>query len=488
MADFSGAESIGFLLGGGAKHLRESAFEEGRLRTARTEDALANARKKQLEATALAAQEKEFESIGDAIAATGDPNAALITAMMRAGRGNAQQLAGGLLGGQEFGQRQTLADPATPIGEQFAAGQGVQGKVLPQLEAVGAGDAVNLLDEEQALAPTPLGLTMQRENLASAALSDERRINPQRFLQGGGEGGDKAPSGFKLNPNFDPSLPEEGANTELLARTGGPQDPNTKGRLGTRERQVVGRVLTAGANTASDLANIVSLPSGASTGFLGSGIAALPAVGILDATAGHLKQKVSSTEQRRYQALLGGLTTQLSTLEKQGMQGSQALAEQYETLVLRPSDTIADKMWKLALIKQTTVNGLESLLAINPLSKDSQAHVRAIIQRVGKAVPYDPDDVIALETAQNANPQATMKEIIAQKIAQTPEAVTLDVDLEPEVESEQALEELLITQGLGQHDEQGQIVDERGWIFMRSADGSPAWVSPDGAEFEPIAE
>jgi hypothetical protein len=397
MPEYSGANKIGFLLGGGAKQMKQQAFEEGRLNTARTEDALATARIKQLEATAKAEQERQFQSIGDEIARAGGTDAALRVAIMKAGRGNADQLQNAMLGFQEQDFRTTLGDPESDPETAFAAGQGVQGKVLSPYDMVGANDYTDLRSGATDLLQTPTGAAGTKKNEAQAALYDERRTNPQRFLAPtGGAGGVKPPSGFMLNPDFDEAAPEGETNTRLRAITGGPQDPNTPGKLGVRERQVVARVTNAAFNTANDLENLMSIPSSASTGFLGTGVGAAPGVSVLDATAGQLKYALAPDEVRDYQRILAGLSRQMLALEAMGMAGTEAMAESYDALMFRKYDTIEDKMMALALMRQTTENGLRTLITINPLSATSKRELASTMQRMAAAVPFTVEDVLAL--------------------------------------------------------------------------------------------
>jgi hypothetical protein len=240
--------------------------------------------------------------------------------------------------------------------------------------------------------------TIQR-NVASARLSDERRTNPSAFRSttATGPGGVRAPSGFVDNPNFDPNLPEDSkTNPRWMAGTGGPQDPNTPGKLGVRERQVVGRITNAGFQTASDLENLMSIPAQASTGFLGTGMGAAPSVSVLDATAGQLKYALAPEEVRDYQRILSGLSRQMMALETMGMAGTQQMADSYDSLMFRNYDTIEDKMMSLALMRQTTENGLRTVITINPLSDDSKKELQGVMARMATAVPFTVEDVLAL--------------------------------------------------------------------------------------------
>ena len=481
MPDYGGAESIGFLLGGGAKQIKAEAYEEGRLHTAKTEDALAAARIKQIEAKARAEQERQIEQIGDMIAKSGDPDAALRAAIMMGGRGNSQQMQGAMLGFQEQDFRSTLGDPDSPIGDQFAAGQGVQGKVLPKIESVGTGSSLNLLDETPQLEATPVGESTIQRNVAAAELSDARRTNPAAFRSQGPTGAPvgphgKPPSGFIDNPNYDQTQPVSDANPVWLR--------GTQQSSGVRERQVVARVLNAAANNAADLANIVEMPSGANAGVLGSGMFAHQGIGILDAAISDMKMKLSDDEVDNYNAMLGGLTSSMVTLERMGMQGTEGLAEEFGALVFRPGDTLERKMLKLALIRQSTENAVETVIAVNPMDAETQTFARNLLSKVQEAVPYTPRDVILLQRKQKGQPTATLRSVIAETHgieSNQPAGAAPATTGAP-------MEQIILERGLGAPDEQGNIVDDRGWILTRDAQGNYAWVSPDGAEFEEVAQ
>ena len=478
MPDYSGLEGIGFLLGGGAKQIKAEAYEEGRLHTAKTEDALAAARIKQIEAKAKAEQERQIEQIGDMIAKSGHPDAALHAAIMMGGRGNSQQMQNARLGFQEQDFRTTLGDPDAELVDQFAAGQGVQGKVLPKIESVGTGSAINLLDETPELAATPVGKSTIRSNEALAQLRDERRINPQRFLSTGRSTGPhgKPPSGFIDNPNYDQTQPVSDANPVWIR--------GTQQSSGVRERQVVARVLNAAANNAADLANIVEMPSGADAGVLGSGMFANQGIGILDAVISDMKMKLSDDEIDNYNAMLGGLTSSMVTLERMGMQGTEGLAEEFGALVFRPGDTLERKMLKLALIRQSTENAVETVISVNPMDAEAKTFARNLLSKVQEAVPYTPRDVILLQRKQKGQPTATLRGVIAETHgieSNQPTGAAPAATGAP-------MEQIILERGLGVPDEQGNIVDDRDWILTRDAQGNYAWVSPDGADFEEVAQ
>lgn len=435
MAD-NGFQKLGFLLGGGAGQVREEAYQEGRYRTAQTENALASARENQLQAEAEARKLKARAQIEDNIIATGgDPNEARLLGSLAVGEAGSDFKAGmeGLQVGQETDFRETLGNPDADPLAQFAAGQGVQGKVLSPYAMTGSGDAVDLRapaapGAEPDFLTTPLGETMAAENVASAAASNELAALRGRTPRLGGASGldadgnplpFKVPSNFKVNPNFDPEKPPGPGNEEIVPISGGPKDPNTPGTLGSRERQIIIRVIGAARNTVSDLQNIMSLPSGASRGVLGTGIGGAPGASVLEATVDTLKNRVAEEEVRDYNAMLGGFTNALATIERQGLVGSDGLSAQYESLILRPEDTTLNKMRKIALVRQAVENGLEPHLYSNVLPPELEAYVGNLITSVKQAVPFSPRDV-ALLGVEPEGSRVTIADIINEAGADIP--------------------------------------------------------------------
>jgi hypothetical protein len=160
-------------------------------------------------------------------------------------------------------------------------------------------------------------------------------------------------------------------------------------------------VLNAAGNTALDLGNITAMPSGASTGYFGTA-----GTGLLEAVPGKLANLVSPEEVQQYRAIVGTLGEQLATIERMGMRGSQGLSQKFDTLALEPTDTVGTKMLKLAQMRQTVENGMETMLALNALNSDMSARARYLIAQVKTAIPFTPQDVLALR--QSKNPTATL--------------------------------------------------------------------------------
>lgn len=491
MAD--GFEKLGALLGGGLTGVRENAYKEGRLHSARTEQALASARKSQLEATTLGEQERQIAEMEDMAADSGDPLGLMVAQAVRAGGGNAHQIMQAQLAGQEYGFRKGVADVGTGNEQRHRNLQALEGKPSSNFIEMGAGEVVDATAPQQAVSLTPLGETMAAENRASEFASNEMGLLRQRTPRLGSTGagtspdGVKAPSGYMLNPDFDPSQPESSTNPRLRALLGGPADPNTQKPLGVRERQVISRVVNAGMNTAADLANIMRLPTGVSTGFLGTGLAATPGSSVMEATAGMLKYKLADSEVRDYQRILAGLTNQMQTMESMGMAGTESMREAYNALSLRPLDTVEDKLMALALIRQTTENGLRTVMSVSPLPDVTRDEVLRMLTVIAESVPFTPEDVIDLKL--DASGSMTLAQAAAPMRAKLDAAAGAAPGAAPQAAAGPSMEQLVLEAGGATMDPQtGRIVREDGFVlYGPDAQGNYAFVGPNG-EIEEVAQ
>lgn len=474
----TGWQALGDVLGGGID--RQGAYDEGRLRTAQTEGALLAARERQLKNLTTEAQMREQAKLDDTYAAMGVPNPREMATITRSGlASDFSQATTGMGNVQEYNFRETLADPTAPLGEQFAAGQGVQGKVLSPYEFNGQ----NVVDVRAPAAPgaappiftTPIG---QAQIGADQALTNLRTVQAgdpdYRTASGSGSdapGGVKAPSGYMVNPNFNSALPASTENPPVIPIPGGPQDPNVGPALGSRERQVIGRIFNAAANTVGDIETIVNMTTAADQGFLGMGLGAGPAVSVLNATAGNLKRTLAADEVIRYNSLLGGFSNQLRTLEAMGLAGTQGMAAQYDSLAFTPQDDISSKMFKLAQVRQSVENSVRTITALNPnMPDDAKRWSQEIIAGIARAVPYTRDDVTAFEAASKTNPQLTLKDTIAQRKFAAPVTAPAGPST---AQSRAAAGAVVAPPDL-------PLKNAKGWDLMIDAGGNRAYVSPSG--------
>lgn len=195
MAEFEGMQKIGSLLFGGAERMRGRAYEEGRLNTAKTEEALATAKSKQLEATARANAQRAGEKFKQNYIATEsgkgrDPKEVAIEAEFIGDMlisGSASDYHAAMQGRgeqQEFGFRETLADTDVDAPTRLQAGHAIQGKVSPDLAAVGTHGVVDLTKEDQTLIPGQGKRTTAIENFEyNNALPPEQRGSFAPFVR-----------------------------------------------------------------------------------------------------------------------------------------------------------------------------------------------------------------------------------------------------------------------------------------------------------------
>jgi hypothetical protein len=464
----TGWENFGSVLGGGID--RAGAYDEGRLHTAKTEGALEQARQRQLQNVALEAKNRAQQRVRDDIAKAGivpQEQQDLLGSVMLGEMGadfNAGM--GGMAKGQEIDFRSTLGDPAAAPEAQFAAGQAVQGKALSPYETVGAGGYTDLRAGAPSIENTPLGDSMIMENEATAALTSDKQANPQRYRADASDPtstlptGAKVQAGYYANPDYDPTDPE---SPMVLPITGGDKDPNAPQKLGVNALAQFARVLNAAGNTALDLGNIMEMPSGASTGWFGQ-----PGTTLLGATPGVLANKVTAAEVQQYKAIVGTLGEQLSTIERMGVRGSQGLTQKFDDLALREGDDVFTKMLKLAQMRQTVENGMDTLLSLNALSPDMAARATQLRNDISGAVPFTPKEVLALQ--QSKKPGMTMGDMLTQqRLTKPPAAPGRAPTTRPAAVPEIPLK------------------NDKGWELMEDGDGNKAYVSPSG-EIEEVVQ
>lgn len=417
--------ALGTLMGGD----NSEAYQEGRLYSARTEDALNRARKTRLEAMALDAAEKRKAAMREQAAKNGDTDMLHMMDMIETGLSPDYANYGqGRLREQEYGFRKDLASMETPQDQRFRLGDAIQGKVQNPFQTVGSGQYVDLRAEEPDLLTHDLGASMELENEASAAASNahadlytEQRINPERFRSPSTAAGDpyggaygKLESGMMVNPDFDPSMPATSENRPFIPQPGGSKDPDTVKPLGTRERSIVATALSAATNTTSDLRNLSKLPVSVDIGWFGSG-ANTPSAPLWELAGGHIRRKLSTPEDKRYQTLLGNLGQQLAILEGMGRIPPMGVQARFDNLAFQPTDTVYDRMLKMASMRQTTENALNVALGLGALPPESAAQARRMITDVQDAVPYTVEDVLNFAAEAEANPNKTLRDVAAEQ-------------------------------------------------------------------------
>lgn len=408
-------ESLGGIFAGG-----DDAYQEGRLRTARTEDALAQAKNRALEGKALLAKQNARDGVVQKLIAAGtDPAEADLLGSIMVGEMGSDYNAGvsGLETQQGIGFRDTIADPSTPNDVRQANLAALSGKPFSPLEAVGTGTYTDITAPKPELMVSPVGEASIRADDALTNLRGVQAGDPDYRTAGSGGAagaagpdGIKAPSGYMLNPNFNPALPPSDTNKPVMPIPGGPNDPNSPGEMGMNLTAQFARTLNAAGNTALDLKNIMSMPSGATTGVFGGQSGAPNLLGV---TPGWLQNEITSDEVQQYKAVTGTLGEQLSTIERMGMRGAAGLTRQFDNLALAEGDSVYTKMYKLAQMRQTVENGIRTMLSLNRMPPTMIEQANTVLRDVMQAVPFTPQDVLAFQNEKH--PRITLGEYLKQR-------------------------------------------------------------------------
>lgn len=400
----SGWEQLGEVLGGGID--RAGAFEQGRLRSAQTEGALGLARQRQLENIALETKNRERERTRETLAASGmDPAQADLLANVMLGEMGSDFKAGteGMGEIQTQGFRSTLADPEAPLGDQFAAGQGLQEQVLPRYAITGQ-TAEDLFNRDAPLAPTPVGQAQIGLDQARANDPDLRNWgSPSSGGSATSPGGvGKPPSGFIMNPAFDATKPVGEGNYPFIDA----KQPV----MGAREGIFFNRVVGGAKNAQQTIKNIVGLPVGASAGVFGIG--SKPGDSMFTAGVDTLRNTVASQDVQTYNSMIAGLDANLAQIEGHGLAASDAFRGQYDRLALREGDTEFTRLRKLAEMAQTIQSGLDPYLRNPRIPVEQKQYIADVLAAVQETIPFTHEDIARLEVAPGT---ATLGSLIQSK-------------------------------------------------------------------------
>lgn len=150
----NGWQDLGDLLGGGPSATYQRAFDEGRYRSAQTEEALSTARVKQQEAIGRDRREKDTTEMKARAASTpgimSSPDDAMMALIMAAEMGDQyKSLSAGMGDQQDQRFRAGVANVNTTNEQRLRNLQAIEGKPSADIQAVGANDFVNLADELQ---------------------------------------------------------------------------------------------------------------------------------------------------------------------------------------------------------------------------------------------------------------------------------------------------------------------------------------------------
>lgn len=205
---------------------------------------------------------------------------------------------------------------------------------------------------------------------------------------------------------------KDGVMTPVVDAKGKPAVGN-KGSLnlaGGRESVQIGRLIGSANQASKDLENISKLPLTASSGFLGG---RGQGQGLLEAGKETLTNKMTTQEVQSYNAMTAGLQRSLASLEAMGLMPNVNLTKQMESVVFRDGDTHLTKMHKLAQTRQIIEATQETLEANPRVAPEQKKLLENVLAKVKKSVPFTHSDLIDLTAAQQKNPSASMKSIIA---------------------------------------------------------------------------
>lgn len=475
MADqFAGAQKIGSLLFGGAKRIRSEAYEEGRLNTAKTEDALANARLNQMKATAASNAERAKEKWkADYIAIEStkpgaDPKevasrAEFIGNMIIGGTGSDyHNIMQGQGEQQDINLRDTLADPDAPRETAHAAGSAIQGKLLPRIAPVGTHGTENLLDEEPTLTIPPGG-----GNLSTHAKDYNFREQLSR----------ENPSGV---PTFDSIVRAD----RVFTAGGVPMSVPGVNPDGRGPRELVSAEDVAG--------NKEVTADAAKTGQERAKLrAAYPTAKFArdrtqqDITAMNDQAMEIAKNEKTWQAF--GLTRPIAAIP--GTEGAniRALVQTLQSKLMLNTLLNLRAMSKTggAVGNVSDREGLKMETAIANLS-DPNITVGQVLKEVKKLIGYNVelsgyiDEAFDLTYDEKGEPRVARP---------SPAAAGGEGEGDVAVDGEQtSIEDEIINRGDGEYNDEGFLVDSRGWVFEKSPDGA-AWVNPnDRTQFDEVAQ
>lgn len=196
------------------------------------------------------------------------------------------------------------------------------------------------------------------------------------------------------------------------------QSSGGAGRGGALQGIYANRIILSGNEAAKDLANVVQLPTTASTGWFGG---RTQGPGILDAGREVLTNKMTSQEAQAYNVMSAGFQRSLAAIEAAGLAPRGGLTQQMDAVIFKEGDTNLTKLYKLAQTRQIVEAGLEVIGADPTTKPELKDKISEILGKVRQSVPFTTSDLINLQKAQEANPQTTLKDIMP-KVKAPPKA------------------------------------------------------------------
>jgi hypothetical protein len=176
------------------------------------------------------------------------------------------------------------------------------------------------------------------------------------------------------------------------------------------------RIMSSVVLGAGALTNIAELPFGSTSGnFFGAG--ASPGESVFKSSFDSLRNAATDQDNQRYSAIASQLERNIALVEAQGgLQGGQQMSKSIgETLKLRPGDTGATVMTKLADVRRIFEDGTKIQLADPSVPPELKTAVQQSLNELRQAVPYTVHDVTAFLAAQDKDHKLTFTDYAAKR-------------------------------------------------------------------------
>lgn len=185
---------------------------------------------------------------------------------------------------------------------------------------------------------------------------------------------------------------------------------------GGRESVFINRVVNSGSQAAADLKNVVALPMSSGRGLFGG---RSQGKSLLEAAKESLTTKMTEQEVQSYNVVATGFQRALAAIEGMGLAPTNALMHQMDGVIFKEGDTNMTKLLKLAQTRQIIDKGLEVIVANPRVDEETKKLVRKTLDDINSSVPFTPSEVLQLEGLHATNPNATMRDVMNKKKAET---------------------------------------------------------------------
>lgn len=378
MAD---STALGDLLSGAAGHPVDrqglnAVVQQGQalsgLRTAQTEDALANAQRMREESDAGDELESALTNMtGPDGKPVMPPSVAHFTAtQMKFTHGGAQAALQAYQEAQKAGAFSNVnnpnADPAQRLASDQALNPGanpyqtVGDQVIPRFAPAGPNAAPPVMQ-------TPVSDANVADKNADVALKTAQANNPALFHPTGGN-----------NPNAG------------------------KGAMGAILQRYAGATGTAAEQLGIEMHNMLQIPWGADTGVLGTGFGSTHGQDLLSTPVSALRNTMSSQDTQLYSQSASNIGRFIATLEKGGRPVTQTEGDAAAAaFTMHPGDTYLTRLQKMASLSQHAQASVDSYLKFfgNELDADQIKYFKDLKNNFATSIPFDLDDVAALRKA-----------------------------------------------------------------------------------------